>query len=188
MTRILFALALLLPVAAVAQSAGKITVEAPWARASAGTTGAAYLTVKNAGDAEDRLVAVSTPAAAKAEIHTTTMEGDVMKMRPVDAVPVAAHGTAELKPGGLHVMLMELKAPLKQGDTIPLTLKFEKAGDVPVTVAVQGVGAAGPGSMGNMPMGNMPMGNTGSAPMGNMPMGNTSPAPMGNMPMGNTGR
>ena len=183
MTRILFALALLLPVAAAAQTGGKITVEAPWARASTGSTGAAYLTVKNAGDAEDRLLAVSTPAAAKAEIHTTTMDGNVMKMRPVDAVPVAAHGTAELKPGGLHVMLMELKAPLKQGDTIPLTLKFEKAGDVPVTVAVQGVGAAGPGSMGNMPMGNMPM--------GNMPMGNTAPAPMQNMgpaPMGNMGR
>lgn len=171
MTRILFALALLLPVAAVAQTAGKINVEAPWARASTGTTGAAYLTVKNDGDAADRLVAVSTPAAGMAELHTMTMDGNVMKMRPVDAIPVAAHGTAELKPGGLHVMLMELRAPLKQGESFPLTLKFEKAGDVQVSVAVQGVGASGPTPMGQMPG----MGQGGQmAPMGQMPgMGQT---------------
>jgi len=150
MTRILFALALLLPVAAVAQPAGKITVEAPWARASAGTTGAAYFTVKNEGDVDDRLVAVSTPAAAKAELHSMAMDGNVMRMRAVDALPVAAHGMAALKPGGIHVMLMELKAPLKQGESFPLTLKFARAGDVQVNVAVQGMGATGPAPMGHM--------------------------------------
>src|ERR1700754_3488725 len=129
MRPLMFALRLILvaalgfvPGIASAQSAGKVSVETPWARASAGTTGAAYFTLKNQGDADDRLVAVSTPAAGKAELHTMTMEGDVMKMRPVDGIPVAAHGTAELKPGGLHVMLMELKAPLKQGESFPLTL------------------------------------------------------------------
>jgi hypothetical protein len=143
------------PAAAGAQPAGKIRVDAPWARASAGTTGAVYVTVRNDGDMPDRLVGASTPAAAKAELHAMTMDGNVMKMRGVAEIDVAPHGTAELKPGGLHIMLMELKAPLKPGETFPLTLKFEKAGDVPVTVAVQGMGAMGPGAMGPMPMDHM---------------------------------
>jgi hypothetical protein len=150
MIRILFALVTLLPIAAMAQPAGKIRVDAPWARASAGTTGAAYFTVRNDGDAPDKLVGVSTPAAGKAELHMMSMDGNVMKMRGVDEVAVAPHGTAELKPGGMHVMLMELKAPLKQGETFPLTLKFEKAGNVSVTVAVQGMGAMGPAPMEHM--------------------------------------
>ena len=143
----------LVPAAVAAQPTGKIRVDTPWARASAGTTGAVYFTVRNDGDGDDRLLAVSTPAAGKADLHSMAMDGNVMKMRGVDAVPVAAHGTAELKPGGLHVMLMELKAPLKQGESFPLTLKFEKAGDVLVNVAVQGMGATGPAA--SAPAGHM---------------------------------
>ena len=103
--------------------------------------------MRNDGDTPDKLLAVRTPAAGKAELHTMAMDGNVMKMRPVLDLPVAAHGTAQLKPGGMHVMLMELRAPLKQGDKFPLTLKFEKAGDVSVEVSVEGVGAMGPGAM-----------------------------------------
>ena len=149
----LFAAALVVPATAFAQTASPIHVDQPWARASAGQTGAAYLTVRNDGDAPDKLLAVRTPVAGKAELHTMTVEGNVMKMRPVLDIPVAAHGTAELKPGGMHVMLMDLRAPLKQGDKFPLTLKFEKAGDVSVEVAVEGAGAMGPGAaMGGMHM------------------------------------
>lgn len=143
----LFAAALVVPAAAFAQTASPIHVDQPWARASAGQTGAAYLTVRNDGDAPDKLLAVRTPAAGKAELHTMAMDGNVMKMRPVLDIPVAAHGTAQLKPGGMHVMLMDLRTPLKQGDKFPLTLKFEKAGDVSVEVSVEGVGAMGPGAM-----------------------------------------
>jgi copper(I)-binding protein len=144
MTRTLFILALLLPLAAVAQPTGKVRVDTPWARASAGTTGAVYFTVRNEGEIPDKLVGASTPAARGAELHTMSMDGNVMRMRAVKEIPIAPHGTAELKPGGVHLMLTELKAPLKQGETFPLTLKFDKAGDVHVIVTVSSIGAMGP--------------------------------------------
>jgi periplasmic copper chaperone A len=164
--RSLFTAMLLVPAAAIAQHKDAIHIEAPWARASAGMTGAAYLTVKNDGDAADKLLAVSTPAATKAELHSMSMEGNVMRMRPVLDIPVPAHGSVALKPGGLHIMLMNLREPLKQGETFPLTLMFEKAGNVSVQVAIQGVGAMGPGTMpmGKPGMGSMPMGDHGSMP------------------------
>jgi periplasmic copper chaperone A len=140
----------IVPVTAIAQPAGKIRVDKPWARASAGTTGAVYLTVRNEGDMPDKLVGASTPAAGKAELHTMIMDGNVMRMRGAGAIDVVPHGTVELKPGGLHLMLMELKAPLKQGETFPLTLKFDKAGDVLVNVGVTSIGATGPGPMNQM--------------------------------------
>jgi copper(I)-binding protein len=132
-----------------AQSSPKTPIEVvqPWARASGGTTGAVYLTLKNGGNVDDKLVAASTPAADKTELHSMRMEGDVMKMRPVHEIPVKAHGSAELKPGGLHVMLMGLKAPWKEGDKIAVTLKFEKAGEVNLEVPVLAVSAGQPGAM-----------------------------------------
>ena len=118
--------------------AADIAVEAPFARASAGTAGAgaAYMTLKSAEASADRLSA-STPAAERAELHTHVMEGDVMGMREVDSIEIPAGGTVELKPGGLHIMLIGLKAPLKEGESIPLTLSFAKAGPVTVTVPVK---------------------------------------------------
>lgn len=95
-----------------------------------------YLKLTNKG-AADRLLSARSPAADAAEIHSMTMEGDVMKMRQVDAIELASGQTVELKPGGYHLMLMGLKAPLKAGDQFPLTLKFEKAGEVVVTVKVE---------------------------------------------------
>ncbi len=128
---------------AQAQSSGGITVSSVWARATPGgaKTGAVYLTVENKGAAEDKLVGASTPVADKAQLHSMTMDNGVMKMRPLAALAVAPGGTATLEPGGNHMMLMGLHEPLKQGDSFPLTLEFEKAGTVEVQVIVGKIGA-----------------------------------------------
>ncbi|MFV3129429.1 copper chaperone PCu(A)C [Niveispirillum sp. KHB5.9] len=123
----------------------EISVTSPFSRASApaARAGAAFLTVSiDAGT--DKLVGASSPVAEKAELHSHMMENGIARMRPVEGgIAVTAGTPVELKPGGLHIMLIGLKAPLKQGESFPLTLKFEKAGDVAVTVAVQGPGAMG---------------------------------------------
>jgi copper(I)-binding protein len=119
--------------------AGALTIDHPWARASIGEAknSAAYMKISNSGDAPDRLTAVKTDAAEHVMLHESRMEGDVMKMVHLpNGVEIPAHGSAELKPLGLHVMLMGLEAPLKDGGTLPLTLVFEKAGEVPVTAKV----------------------------------------------------
>jgi copper(I)-binding protein len=124
-----------------------IAVEAPFARASAGQArnGAAYLSIKNTGAHADRLIGAKAAVSKRAELHTHLHENGVMKMRPVDAIEVPANGMAMLKPGGDHVMLMGLTAPLVEGQTFPLTLVFEKAGEIEVMVSVGGVGAMGGG-------------------------------------------
>jgi copper(I)-binding protein len=121
---------------------GPLTIDQPWARASAGaaTTGAAYMAISTSGTAPDQLVGASTPVAEKAELHTHVMEGDVMRMRPVQAIDINVGEPAVLKPGGLHVMLLGLKAPLKEGEEFPLTLNFKQAGSVTVEVRVGTVG------------------------------------------------
>lgn len=118
---------------------GDITIGHPYARPSipGQQVGGGYLKLVNQGVAADRLVSATTAAAASVEIHSMTMEGDVMKMRPVDAIELPSGATVKLQPGGFHLMLMGLKAPLKAGDRIPLTLKFERAGEVVVTVNVE---------------------------------------------------
>ena len=117
---------------------GEIDIGHPYARPTreGQMVGAGYLKLANKGPA-DRLVSATSPAAGTVEIHSMSMEGDVMKMRQVDAVEIATGQTVELKPGGYHLMLMGLKTPLKVGDQIPLTLKFEKAGEVVVTIKVE---------------------------------------------------
>ena len=131
---------------------GDLVVEQPWARATPGKgkTGAAYLTLSNHGATADRLLAVATPIAKRAELHGHMMDAGVMKMRPVTAIEVAPGTPTVLQPGGLHVMLMGLRAPLKEGDRFPLTLTFEGAGSVEVQVDVAGVGAMGPAGHGEM--------------------------------------
>lgn len=123
---------------------GELTIGHPYARATAPgqPAGGAYLSVSNAGTTGDKLVSASADVAKSVELHEMKMEGDVMRMREVSAVEVPAGKAVELKPGGLHIMLMGLKAPLKQGDKFPLKLKFEKAGEVTVTVNVEGPGAS----------------------------------------------
>jgi copper(I)-binding protein len=132
------------PVAAAEPGGASVQVVEPWARATAATakTGAAYMILRNTGAAGDRLVAASTPVAGRVELHTHVKDGDVMRMRKVEAIDVDAHGSAKLEPGGLHVMFFDIKAPLKEGQKFPLTLKFEKAGEIATEVAVRSAGAA----------------------------------------------
>ena len=134
--------------------AGDIQITQPWARASAGMAkaGAAYLAVQNTGTADDRLVAARADVSDKVELHTHIKEGDLMKMRQIMAIDVPAGKTVALQPGGLHVMFMGLKAPLKTGAHFPLTLVFEKAGEITVDVEVQGVSSKMPMQHQNMQM------------------------------------
>lgn len=117
---------------------GEIDIGHPYARPTreGQMVGAGYLKLANKGPV-DRLISATSPAAGSVEIHSMSMEGDVMKMRQVDAIEIATGQTVELKPGGYHLMLMGLKAPLKVGDKFPLTLKFEKSGEVVVRVHVE---------------------------------------------------
>jgi periplasmic copper chaperone A len=133
---------------------GEVMIQDAWARASIGNApnSAAYMTLETTGAEPDRLVASSTPVAAKAELHSHSMEGGVAKMRPVDAVEVAPGTPTVLEPGGLHIMLVGLKQKLAPGDTIPLTLVFEHAGEVTIELPVRGMagmgGHSGHGAMG----------------------------------------
>ena len=122
---------------------GELKIDHPWSRATPGaiTTGAVYLIVTAQGDTPDRLIAVETPRAAKAELHTMTMDGDVMRMRQISAIEVNPGEPAVLKPGGLHIMLIGLTAPMREKERFPLTLTFEKAGKVEVQIAVEAAGA-----------------------------------------------
>jgi periplasmic copper chaperone A len=125
-----------------------------WARATSATakTGVAYLTMANKGASDDKLIAVASQVADKAELHTTVMDNNVMKMRPLAAVDIKAGGQAELKPGGMHIMLIGLKAPLKVGDKFPVTLSFEHAGKIEVMVTVEKPGGMGDHAMPGMKM------------------------------------
>ncbi len=120
---------------------GDIVIGHPWTRvANQGGTGAGYLTLRTAG-AADRLVSASTPVARTVELHTMIRDGDVMRMRPVEDIAVPPGQTVTLAPGGLHIMLIGLTQPLELGSRVPLTLRFERAGEVTVELAVQRAGA-----------------------------------------------
>ncbi|GAB5470876.1 MAG: copper chaperone PCu(A)C [Rhodospirillales bacterium] len=125
---------------------GDITADHPWARATAGQApnGAAYMTLTNAGETADFLTGASGDVAERIELHTHNMVDGVMQMRPVEKMQVAPGEPTVLRPGGLHIMLIGLKAPLKQGEMVPLTLTFEKAGTLEIEVAVESVGAMEP--------------------------------------------
>jgi periplasmic copper chaperone A len=122
----------------------QIEVTNAWARATPGRSdvGAAYVTIQS--PTADRLVAASSPVAKKVELHTMTMSGTVMRMRPVAAIDIPAGQPVTLAPDGLHIMLEGLKKPLRAGQSFPLTLTFEKAGTRMVNVTVQKVGAMAP--------------------------------------------
>jgi len=123
--------------------AGALSIGPAWARASAGPAkvGAGYLAIANGGDAADRLIDAASTAAERVEIHAHISEGGVMMMRRIEAIDLPAGGSVELAPGGLHLMLFGLTTPLLEGGTFPLTLHFEKAGPVEVTVTVRAPGA-----------------------------------------------
>lgn len=127
-------------------TAGGLAVVDAWARATppGAELGAVYLRIENRGAEADRLLGASSPAAQAATLHESTEENGVALMRPLDGAAIAAGATLDMRPGGAHVMLMGLAAPLKQGGSIPLTLSFERAGNVVVTVPVLPIGADGP--------------------------------------------
>jgi copper(I)-binding protein len=129
-----------------AQEKAGIAVERPWARATPGAapTAAAYLTLVNRGAEADRLTAVASPVARSAELHNHVMEGNVAAMRPVAEIVVPPGGRIELKPAGLHVMLIGMRRPLKEGESFAVTLEFARAGKVEVAVPVAKIGAMGP--------------------------------------------
>jgi copper(I)-binding protein len=116
----------------------ELTIGHPWARATPGgvKNGVVYLTFVNDGKTADRLLKASTPIAAGVMLHTNIKEGDIVRMRDVDAVEIPAGKTVELKPGGLHIMLMGLTQPLKDGDMFPMTLTLADAGEVKIEVMV----------------------------------------------------
>lgn len=124
---------------------GDLTIGDSWARATAklAKNGAAYLTIENHGSEPDQLVAVESPVAKKAELHTVIHEDGVMKMRPLKTVEIHPGEPAVLAPGGIHIMLMGLAHPLEKGSSFPLTLTFEKAGTLEIEVPVHGPGAMG---------------------------------------------
>jgi len=136
-------------------TAGHLTITAPFTRATLPNAPVAggYMSIANAGPGDDRLVAAESPVAGRAEIHEMRMEGDVMKMRELmDGLPLPAGETVELAPGGNHVMLMDLAAPLEEGGTVPLTLVFEQAGRVEVVLDIAAPGArAAHGAHGHAP-------------------------------------
>ena len=120
-----------------------VRVDSAWARPTVAgqRAGGGYVRIENRAATADRLISARSPAAERVEIHAMSMEGDVMRMRQIDGIDLPAGRAVELKPGGLHLMFMELKAPLQAGTRFPLTLRFEKAGELAVTVAVETPGA-----------------------------------------------
>jgi copper(I)-binding protein len=142
----LFAL-LSAPALAQEVKAGDLVITQPWSRATPGGAKIAggFLTIENKGAAPDRLISGTGDIAGKVEIHEMAMNNGVMTMRPLDKGLVIEPGkTVKLAPGGYHLMLMDLKQPFKQGDKVPVTLEFEKAGKVALSLDVQGVGAQAP--------------------------------------------
>ncbi len=124
----------------------QVTVEQPWSRATppGAKIGVGFLRLKNAGAAAERVVGASSPVAGRVEMHVTTRDGDVMKMRQVESFEIPAGGSFELKPGGAHLMLMGLRRPLAKGERVPLTLKLESSGALQVELTVEPLGARQP--------------------------------------------
>ena len=141
---------------------GDLVITQAWSRAtpSGAKVGSGYLTIENKGSAPDRLIGSSGDVAAKVELHEMAMDNGVMTMRPLGGLTVEPGKTVKLAPGGYHLMLLDIKRPLKRGDKVPITLEFEKAGKVTVSLDIEGVGAQGPAGAdkagGQMDMEKMP--------------------------------
>ncbi|WP_116472605.1 copper chaperone PCu(A)C [Zobellella maritima] len=119
--------------------AGALQIDHPWSRAvpPMAKVAGAFMNINNQGDEEDALLGARTPLAEQVEIHQSMMEGDMMQMRQLPALPIPAHGDVTLKPGSYHLMLINLTGQPREGDRFPLTLQFEKAGKVEVEIAVE---------------------------------------------------
>jgi len=125
---------------------GPLNIGHPWSRATppGAKVGGGYLSIENTGAMADRLVSVSAPFAGRTEIHEMAVKDGIMTMRPLAAgIEIAPGAKLEFKPGGYHIMFMELKEPLKQGERRKGTLTFEKAGSVDVEFKVDSIAAKG---------------------------------------------
>ncbi len=143
--RVLLILALLTVAFATSVRAAEVQITEAWARATAGagTTGVAYLTITNHGS-DDAIIGALSPVAERAGLHGHQMDGEVMRMRPVESIDLPSGATVTLAPGGLHVMLMGLTAPLAEGAWFSLSLELASGGTATTTVMVADVGAMGP--------------------------------------------
>jgi copper(I)-binding protein len=132
--------------------AGDLVITQAWSRATPGGAKVAsgYLTIQNKGSVADRLIGGAADVADKVQVHEMATTNGVMTMRPLDkGLSIEPGKTVKLAPGGYHLMLLDLKSPLKKGDKVPVTLEFEKAGKVNLSLDVQGVGAKGPAGAGD---------------------------------------
>lgn len=128
---------LLLLALAATPAAAQISVEDAWIRATppGAKTAAGYMIIR--ADSADRLLSVTSPAAERVETHITVQDGDVMRMREAKGYELPANGTLQLKPGGGHLMFVNIKAPMKEGTSVPATLKFQRAGEIKVEFQVR---------------------------------------------------
>jgi copper(I)-binding protein len=158
-------LAFLLSAPAFAEEvkAGDLVITQAWSRATPGGAriGGGYLTIENKGSSPDRLIGGSADVAGNVQVHEMSVNNGVMTMRALDkGLAIEPGTTVKLAPRGYHLMLLNLKGPLRQGDKLPVTLEFEKAGKVKLTFDVQGIGAQAPAgtdnSGGQMDMKRMP--------------------------------
>lgn len=135
---------LALPAMAQDYKIGSLEITTPWTRATppSARTGGGFMTITNKGTTADRLVSARSNASDKVEIHEVQMDGSVMRMRELaKGLEIAPGATVMLKPGGYHIMFMELKAPIAKDAKVPLTLVFEKAGSVDVQLNAEAMGA-----------------------------------------------
>ena len=125
---------------------GDIQVRHPWSRATppGAKVGVGYLEIRNKGSQPDRLLSATTTAARRVEMHLTEQAGEVAKMRQLRAFEIPGRERLELRPGGAHLMLVDLVAPLKKGERFSMTLRFERAGELEVQFEVQELGSRKP--------------------------------------------
>jgi copper(I)-binding protein len=127
------------PVLAQSKKQGTLTITGAWARPTPPglTVTAVYFTIKNSGKNPDKLIGYSSSVAGRTELHETRMEGDMARMRQVESLAIPSNGTVKAEPGGLHLMLMDLKQTLEVGQRVPVTLTFKRAGNIKVTAVVE---------------------------------------------------
>jgi hypothetical protein len=129
----------------------QVEVEGAWSRATApgAKVGAGYMVLRNKSSSADRLLGASSPAAARVETHVVEKQGEVMRMREVKGYDVPAKGSFELRPGGPHLMLVDIRRQLKEGEKVPLVLRFQNAGEVKAELEVRALGAGAPKAHGH---------------------------------------
>lgn len=135
-----------LPTHAHAYELGALKIQHPWSRATPPgmSMGVGYFVIRNEGKRADQLIGASSPRARAVELHRTIEEGGVSRMRPAKVIDIAPGKTVKAEPGGLHLMLIGLKAPLVEGELVPVTLEFKSAGKIEVALKVQSIASTQP--------------------------------------------